>query len=81
MKGTNKKKATKKAKAKGGGGKIAKRAHLHSGNNQWNNWMRSHRPPTGLDGTPQGHHDTKQKETCRCGGCINKLLEAQNGSP
>lgn len=73
MKGSNKKKVSKKKTFKSGG-KGVKRAHLHSGNHQYNAWMKSHTVQTGLDGTPQGKHDPKNKGTCRCGGCSNKDL-------
>lgn len=75
MKGANKKR-TKNARVYKGGGtsKRSRRAHLHSGNNAYNSYMNTHTIPIGLDGTPQGKHDAKQKGTCRCGGCINTLL-------
>jgi hypothetical protein len=62
-------------KYKGGGtSKRSRRAHLHSGNHAYNTYMHTHKIAIGLDGTPQGKHDVKQKDTCSCGGCINRAL-------
>lgn len=77
MKGTNRKAALKKSKGKGGA-KKANRAHLHSGNHSYNLWMKAHTIQTQPDGQPQGKHDVKNKETCRCGACSNKNLGGQN---
>lgn len=71
MKGIKKQVKNKKV-FKAGAGKQAKRASLHSGNHQWNAWHKAHHLQTEPDGYPQGKHDVKNKETCRCGGCSNK---------
>jgi hypothetical protein len=79
MKGTNKKKAIKKSKAKGGASKRNKRSALHSGNATYNAWMaqKAHRLPAGLPGTARGKHIPKDA-SCECGKCSNERIEADH---
>lgn len=72
MKGTSKKKVTKKKSGSGKSSKNAKRAVLHSGNHAWNLAKKTRsklkRIADGLPGTPRGKHIPKSPD-CRCGKC------------
>lgn len=88
MKGTNAKKAAKKAKVAGkskgnNATKRNRRSHLHSDNHSWNVQRKlrtkGKRMQSGPPGTGQGKHMPKN-ENCDCGGCHAKKMEDTLGS-